>query len=107
MVGDTLTFEIGSREHSGVMQVDNPYPNNDLLDIYTQAELDAVLPQAIDTDYNGDRTVDAADYVQWRKGESPDDTDAGYDQWKAHFGETSPGAVVEQFLNPRHALCFF
>jgi hypothetical protein len=98
MVGDTLTFEIGSREHYGVMdgflfiQVDNPYPNNDLLDIYTQAELDAVLPQAVNPDYNGDGTVDAADYVQWRKGESPDDTEAGYDQWKANFGETSPGA---------------
>jgi hypothetical protein len=98
MVGDTLTFEIGSREHYGVIdgflfiQVDNPYPDNDLLDIYTQAELDAVLPQAVDPDFNGDGTVDAADYVVWRKGESPDDTEAGYMQWKTHFGETGSGA---------------
>jgi hypothetical protein len=98
MVGDTLTFEIGSREHYGVfdgflfIQVENPFPNNDLLDIYTQAQLDAVLPQANVADYNGDGAVDAADYVLWRKGESPDDTEAGYELWKTNFGETGAGA---------------
>ena len=34
-------------------------------------------------DFNNDGTVDAADYVVWRKN---DGTQAGYDAWRAHFG---------------------
>lgn len=37
-------------------------------------------------DYNGNGKVDAADYVVWRNGDSPDDTQAGYDLWKSRFG---------------------
>jgi hypothetical protein len=41
-------------------------------------------------DHNQDGTVDAADYVFWRKLNI--DGDAGYDDWREHFGETSaPG----------------
>lgn len=40
-------------------------------------------------DYNNNGVVDAADYVLWRNGDSPDDTQAGYDLWKANFGDTS------------------
>jgi hypothetical protein len=36
-------------------------------------------------DYNGDGTVDAADYVAWRK---TDGTQYGYNSWRAYFGET-------------------
>ncbi|MEX2308098.1 MAG: choice-of-anchor tandem repeat NxxGxxAF-containing protein [Pirellulales bacterium] len=36
-------------------------------------------------DYNLDGTVDAADYVVWRKN---DGTQAGYDTWRANFGAT-------------------
>ena len=39
----------------------------------------AVLPG----DFNNDGTVDAADYVVWRKN---DGTQDGYDQWRANFG---------------------
>jgi hypothetical protein len=34
-------------------------------------------------DFNNDGTVDAADYVVWRKN---DGTQAGYDAWRANFG---------------------
>jgi hypothetical protein len=34
-------------------------------------------------DYNNDGSVDAADYVVWRKS---DGTPAGYDKWRANFG---------------------
>lgn len=51
MVGQTVTFEVGTREVNVVIdgfmfiQVDNPYPNNDLLDLYTQEQVDmAILP---------------------------------------------------------------
>jgi hypothetical protein len=37
-------------------------------------------------DYNGDHTVDAADYVVWRKN---DGTPAGYSTWRANFGQTT------------------
>lgn len=40
-------------------------------------------------DYNGNGAVDAADYVYWRKN---DGTQAGYDTWRAHFGQSIPGA---------------
>jgi hypothetical protein len=36
-------------------------------------------------DFNNDRTVDAADYVVWRK---TDGTPTGYDTWRSHFGWT-------------------
>jgi hypothetical protein len=45
------------------------------------------------TDYNGDGSKDAADYVAWRKlsdlfGGDP----AGYNDWYRNFGEAGPGA---------------
>jgi formylglycine-generating enzyme required for sulfatase activity len=49
-------------------------------------------------DYNRDSIVDAADYVVWRK---TGGMQAGYDTWRAHFGETfgsgagASGAVPE------------
>ncbi len=44
-------------------------------------------------DFNDDGTVDAGDYVTWLKspgtfGGSP----AGYNLWRANFGNTAPGA---------------
>ena len=47
-------------------------------------------------DYNGDNTVDAADYVVWRK---TDGSQAGYDTWRTHFSQsagsgTSLSAIV-------------
>jgi T5SS/PEP-CTERM-associated repeat protein len=40
-------------------------------------------------DFNGDGTVDAADYVVWRKGLDTIYMQADYDVWRAHFGENS------------------
>jgi len=38
-------------------------------------------------DYNDDGTVDAADYVVWRK--DPNRTPAQYELWRSHFGQTA------------------
>ena len=38
----------------------------------------------LDGDYNHDNSVDAADYVVWRK---TDGTAAGYNAWRTHFGQ--------------------
>ena len=45
-----------------------------------------VSTSAIPGDYNFDGTVDAADYVVWRK---TDGTPAGYTLWRSHFGQTA------------------
>lgn len=49
----------------------------------------SVLPQinVQPGDYNGDGTVNAADYVVWRKGLSSGD----YNTWRANFGESLSG----------------
>jgi hypothetical protein len=109
MVGQTLTFEISNREHYGVfdgflfINTGTPasiYPNMDLLDIYTQADLDTLLPQPVFGDYNGNGKVDAADYVLWRNGgplsnevDAPGTVNAAdYTEWRARFG--NPGSGV-------------
>jgi hypothetical protein len=43
-----------------------------------------VIPE-LPGDFNGDGSVDAADYVVWRK---TGGTQAGYDAWRANFGRT-------------------
>jgi hypothetical protein len=45
----------------------------------------------LDGDFNGDGTVDEVDYTVWRDGLGTVYTEADYDVWKAHFGETLPG----------------
>ena len=44
-------------------------------------------------DYNFDGTVDAADYVVWRKGGSPHpNTQGDYNDWRSNFGSGGPGS---------------
>lgn len=44
-------------------------------------------PAALAGDYNQDALVDAADYVAWRKGASPNPNTIGdYNTWRANFG---------------------
>jgi hypothetical protein len=106
MVGQTLTFEMGTRENYVVMdgflfiQTSNIYPDMDLLDIYSQADLDAgILPQPVPADYNGNGKVDGADYVVWRNGgpllnevDTPGTVNAAdYTEWRSRFGNP-PGS---------------
>jgi hypothetical protein len=44
-------------------------------------------PNAKPGDYNGDGSVDAADYVRWRKIDGTQQS--GYDTWRTHFGENA------------------
>jgi len=50
-----------------------------------------VLTAPLSGDYNHDGTVDAADYVVWRK---TDGTPAGYDAWRANFSQPSGSGSV-------------
>jgi PEP-CTERM motif-containing protein len=109
MVGQTLTFEMGNREQYGVwdgflfIQTSDIYPNSDLLDLYTQEQLDAgILPQPVAGDYNNNGKVDAADYVLWRNGgplqnevHNPGTVSIeDYNEWKARFGKPGSGSGV-------------
>jgi hypothetical protein len=50
----------------------------------------APLSAGVPGDYNANGIVDAADYVLWRKDPSAHGGDpAGYNAWRAHFGNTS------------------
>jgi formylglycine-generating enzyme required for sulfatase activity len=40
-------------------------------------------------DFNQDGTIDAADYVVWRKGLGRTYSQADYDPWRSHFGRTA------------------
>jgi hypothetical protein len=56
--------------------------------------LDLVQVSTLPTgDFNGDGTVNAADYVVWRKGFGTSYTQNDYNTWRAHFGQaTGSGA---------------
>jgi autotransporter-associated beta strand protein len=45
-------------------------------------------------DFNDDGSVDAMDYNIWRKGMGTSYTEADYDVWRAHFGETAAGLAA-------------
>jgi hypothetical protein len=47
------------------------------------------LAPSIAGDFNGDGSVDAADYVVWRKGLGTTFTQANYDTWRTHFGQSA------------------
>ena len=67
----------------------------------------ALVTTPLGGDYNGDGTVDAADYVVWRKslgqsganlaadGDNSGEVDlADYDYWRAHFGQAATGTLA-------------
>lgn len=60
--------------------------NGFILDMIT---VHSLADPGLDGDYNGDGTVDAADYVVWRRN---DGTPGGYDTWRENFGATLPGS---------------
>ncbi len=53
--------------------------------LYTAGLLSVGLPG----DYNGNGTVDAADYVVWRKGLGTNYSQTDYDVWRSHFGQSA------------------
>ena len=49
-----------------------------------------VIVPTLPGDYNQNGTVDAADYVVWRKNPDAFGGDpAGYDTWRSHFGQSA------------------
>ncbi len=58
------------------------------------------LIQPIPGDFNNNGIVDTADYVVWRNN---DGTQAGYNLWRAHFGQTVGSRTALSFLDHRQA----
>ena len=70
---------------TGAFTVSSPY-TWDLADLYTTGEVTLLAIPGLPGDFNQDGSVDAADYVVWRKGAY---TQADYQVWRAHFGQTA------------------
>jgi hypothetical protein len=54
--------------------------------LYTSNSVTLKVVAGISGDYNKDGTVDAADYVAWRK---TDGNAAGYNLWRTNFGKST------------------
>jgi hypothetical protein len=97
------TFEIvdiigstsGMFEGLGETALVGNYGGTDLFITYTGGDgndVDLFAPGAWPGDYNHDGTVDAADYVVWRKGVNVASTPDNYNLWRANFGRTTGSA---------------
>jgi hypothetical protein len=51
-------------------------------------------------DFNFDGSVDAADYVVWRKGLGTTYLPDHYDVWSGNFGMSSPGSAAQHVAIP-------
>ena len=63
-----------------------------------------LAPVALDGDYNGNGVVDAADYTEWRDGNSPDSSIAGYNLWVANFGNGASTSGAQSIPEPSSCL---
>ena len=102
-VGQVLTFEIGNREAYGVIDGFLFIEDNDvdLLDMYTQAEVDAVLPIALAGDFDGDGDVDGDDFLAWQRNPSL----GSLNVWRTDYG--LPAAVNAAVIpEPSSAVLF-
>lgn len=72
---------------SGAFAVSSPYTWN-LANLYTTGEVTLTATPNLPGDFNHDGTVDAADYVLWRKNPGGTYTQDDYNIWRAHFCQT-------------------
>jgi hypothetical protein len=78
---------------TGAFTISSPYSWN-LSNLYTTGEVTLTAAPSLPADFNGNGTVDAADYIVWRKGISVAPTQENYNIWRTHFGQTSSSGTV-------------
>jgi hypothetical protein len=66
----------------------------DLSHLYTNGEVTLMSVTTLPGDFNNDGTIDAADYVVWRKGLGTTYSQADYNAWRANFGRSAAGAAA-------------
>ncbi len=82
--------------------------------LYTTGMLSLVVSAGIPGDYNNNGTVDAGDYIRWRKSQGttntlPNDPTGGtigasqYDIWRSHFGQTASSGSATSTAVPEPA----
>ena len=82
---------------------DEDLPGRAFTDLFLTLTGSVVAP-TLDGDFNGDGTVDAADFTVWRDGLGTIGyTLAEYDLWRANYGETLPGAASASASAPEPA----
>ena len=59
----------------------------------------SALSSGLPGDNNQDGTIDAADYVAWRKGQGTTFTNVDYDMWRANFGQSISKASARASAN--------
>jgi hypothetical protein len=74
----------------------------DQVDAWTSYEIwrATISAVAIPGDFNADGTVDAADYVVWRKGLGTTYTQTDYDMWHANFGKMAGSGAALPSAEP-------
>ena len=100
-IGRTIDlFDWTGVNPTDMFTVSSPYTWN-LSKLYTTGEVTFLAAAGLPGDFNNDGTVDAADYVVWRKGLSTATyTPAAYNVWRANFGASlgvgSGGATLRR-----------
>lgn len=86
---------------TGTFNVSSPY-TWDISKLYTTGEVTlTAAPGIVPGDFNGNGTVDAADYVVWRKGISVAPTQENYNSWRSRFGQPGgSGAGATDYTSP-------
>lgn len=104
-VGDEIDLLIANAGVTGTFDTEVlPSPSGGLaFDLLYDANRVAIIV-TLAGDYNGDGTVNAADYTVWRDGDSPDSSLAGYDVWAGNYGATAATAASNAVPEPSSAL---
>jgi uncharacterized protein YjbI with pentapeptide repeats len=87
---------------TGTFDVTSPY-TWDLADLYTTGEVTLLAIAGLPGDFNGDGSVDAADYVRWRKDPGSHGGQQGIEIWRDHFGQTAGGGSATNDTVPEPA----
>jgi hypothetical protein len=85
---ESLAVEISALEPMVTHDIDLRIFNS--VDNFTLQSFQFVVVPGLNGDFNNDGTVNAADYVVWRKNGGPQQE---YDNWREHFGVTPGGGV--------------
>jgi len=84
-------FGLGTATHVEWLRVVWPDGTVQFLhDVAPNQYLQVSYSGALQGDFNGDGSVDSADYVVWRENFGAPFTIADYNLWRAHFGQSAP-----------------